>query len=111
MDSNVHFCWHQKLWGIFNTWRINSMNGIRKIHINFDNLYDNYKDLPETEIAYDDIEVFMDNDSVLGCMEYSEHKSQLYKLISNYGVKNERQGFEYGFKYAFSLFLEVAGDL
>lgn|GEM_PF-1829253 len=87
------------------------MDKIRKIHYNFDSLCDNYRELPGTKAAYEAVESFVEKNGLLGETGYSPHRSQLYNLISNYGVEKERQGFEYGFRYALSLVLEAAGGI
>lgn len=87
------------------------MEQIKKIYYNLDSLIDIYNDLPETEVAFNAMNDYVESLGIFESEEMKHNKRKLYNLISTIGVENERQGFTYGFKYAFSLILEAVGGI
>ncbi len=74
------------------------MGAVDKIFDNFELLYDNYTDFPETREARNGLFKHMEEKGIdMGKME-----PYITALISEY----ERQGFLYGFRYASALFLD-----
>ncbi len=74
------------------------MGAVDKIFNNFELLYDNYTDFPETREARNGLFKHMEEKGIdMGTME-----PYITALISEY----ERQGFLYGFRYASALLLD-----
>lgn len=78
--------------------RITAMGAVDKIFDNFEMLYENYTDMPETRKARNDLFRHMEAEG----MDLKKTEHYISGLISEY----ERQGFVYGFRYAASLFLD-----
>ncbi len=71
---------------------------IDKIFDNFEMLYENYMDMPETRKERNNIFKHMEEKGI----DIIEIEQDISALNSEY----ERQGFLYGFRYAISLFLD-----
>ena len=71
---------------------------IDKIFDNFEMLYENYMDMPETQKERNNIFKHMEEKGI----DIIEIEQDISTLNSEY----ERQGFLYGFRYAISLFLD-----
>ena len=71
---------------------------IDKIFDNFEILYENYMDMPETQKERNNIFKHMEEKGI----DIIEIEQDISTLNSEY----ERQGFLYGFRYAISLFLD-----
>ena len=71
---------------------------IDKIFDNFEILYENYMDMPETQKERNNIFKHMEERGI----DIIEIEQDISTLNSEY----ERQGFLYGFRYAISLFLD-----
>ncbi len=71
---------------------------IDKIFDNFEMLYENYMDMPETQKERNNIFKHMEEKGI----DIIEIEQDISILNSEY----ERQGFLYGFRYAISLFLD-----
>lgn len=71
---------------------------IDKIFDNFEILYENYMDMPETQKERNNIFKHMEEKGI----DIIEIEQDISILNSEY----ERQGFLYGFRYAISLFLD-----
>ncbi len=65
-----------------------------------------YVDLPETENARKKVKAYTVSD-LLSADDEEAHKqwTGLEKVVSEFGVESERQGFIYGFRYASELFV------
>jgi len=66
----------------------------------------NYVDLPETEQARKKVKTYAMSD-LLSADDEEAHKQWigLEKVVSDFAIENERQGFIYGFRYACELFV------
>ena len=66
----------------------------------------NYVDLPETEQARKKMKAYAMSD-LLSADDEEAHKQWigLEKVVSDFAIENERQGFIYGFRYASELFV------
>ena len=74
------------------------MGIVEKIFENFEMLFDNYTDIPETRDARNNVFKYMEERGI----DIEEMEPYITALISEY----ERQGFLYGFWYATTLFLD-----
>ena len=65
-----------------------------------------YVDLPETEQARKKVKAYAMSD-LLSADDEEAHKQWigLEKVVSDFAIENERQGFIYGFRYACELFV------
>lgn len=66
-----------------------------------------YADLPETEQARKKVKAYAMSD-LLSADDEEAHKQwiELEKVVSEFGVESERQGFIYGFRYVMGLFIQ-----
>ncbi len=74
------------------------MGAVDKIFDNFELLYDNYTDLPETREARNGLFKHIEEKGI----DMEKMEPYITALISEY----ERQGFLYGFRYASALLLD-----
>lgn len=74
------------------------MGAVDKIFDNFEMLYDNYTDMPETREARNNIFRQIEEKEI----DMAQMEPYISALIAEY----ERQGFLYGFRYASALFLD-----
>ena len=74
------------------------MGVLDKIFDNFEMLYENYTDIPETQEARKEMFCYLAEKGI----DVMEAECYLTSVMSEY----ERQGFLYGFRYAVSLILD-----
>lgn len=80
-----------------------SISAIDKIYNSLSEA-DDYVDFPETESARKKLKAYL-MENILSADDEEAHKQwlDLEKVISEFGVENERQGFILGFRYAVEL--------
>lgn len=74
------------------------MKEIEKIWNLFDKLCSSYRELPEKEESYLQVERSVENGA---------GKAEILKNVQNYAADSEKQGFIYGFQYAAAILTEA----